>query len=127
MATIKEGNLIRDIRKSPAKIRKFKKSEYEFIISRYLHYTLKALLKGIPVRLCPHFWIYPSFIKYADIPERLRKYFTYSQRIFGYVFLPSISSDFLEKRSYNYKPDQSMLSAMKDMSETDDVYILTGK
>lgn len=124
MATVKSGKLIKDVIDSPAKVRKFRKEDYEFIIGRYLHHTTNALTHGFPVRLCPHFWVHPAFIMFADIPKILRRYFTYSQRIFGYVFLPVINKDFTDKHDYNYKPDKAMLSAMKDMSETDDIYTL---
>lgn len=124
MALIKSNNLIKEVHKSPAKVQKLSVDQYEFIIRRFLHYVTQALIHGFSISLKWQLWIRPAYILYDDIPKRHRKYLQYSNRIFGYVFVPHFDEVFLNKYKYNYKPDPAILSAMKDMSETDDIYTL---
>lgn len=98
--------------------------DVKFIIDRYFHYGILAMLHGYGFNACNKIGFRLAYILYTDIPKRLRNMFTYSSKIFGITILPVCERWDFKKAGYNFKPNKKILSQIAEFTETDAIYTL---
>lgn len=98
-----------------------------FIIKRYFHYGIIAMMHGHSFGAVARFSIKMVYTLYSQIPKIYRKLFTYSSKMFGYTFLPVLSNSYAKRYGYNFMPDPGILKKMADFADTDQIYKLVKK
>lgn len=125
MELIKNRQLNRELFVFLWKKDKVKLSDIKFIMDRFFHFAIPAMMNGYPISAAKELNFKLASILYNDIPARLRKRFTYSSKIFGYTFLPVCDSVNMKNKGYNYRPNKRILKQIAEFTDTDAIYTLT--
>lgn len=96
-------------------------------MERYFHYATKSLIHGHFMIPIPGMRFKLAYIIYNDIPLKIRRFFTYSSKLFGYTFFPTLYNKKVTEYGYNYKPNKELLSKLREVTETDVIYSLMKK
>jgi len=102
-------------------------STASFIINRYFHYGLLALMHGFIFGSKLRFSVKMKCILYYQIPKKFRRIFTYSSRLFGYTFFPVLTNINATRFGYNFKPDPGLLKRIAEVTDNDKIYKLIKK
>lgn len=98
--------------------------EIEFIIDRYFHYSVLALLHGIACYVTRFFIFSLGYININSVPRNKRKSTFFSSRAFGYSFFIVAKSEKMEKNGYTFKTDKTLLQKIATHNEGDIIYKL---
>lgn len=120
MAIVKNNQLNKEI----SIITKINLSDIKFVMDRYFHYAVPAMINGYSLTGSSELRIRLASILYTDIPKKLRRLFTYSSKIFGFTFLPICDHHEITNAGYNYKPNRKILDQIAEFTETDAIYTL---
>ena len=125
MAEIRNSRLSSDVYHALGSKRSIPVHDIKFVMDRYFHYATQAMFRGHRLTGCYELGFVMASILFGDIPDKFRKMFTYSFKIFGFTFLPICDHHEIKKHGYNFKPGKKILSDIAVFTETDDIYILT--
>ena len=127
MPALKSKQLINDIANGKSTKHSLSKRQLTFVIDRYLYHLTGAIANGYSVASCKKMRFGLSYITFNNIPARLKKYFVYSSKIYGYAFLSSCTSDVMKENDYVFQPSRSFLKRIDEVTSTDVVYSMMQK
>jgi hypothetical protein len=127
MPVIRNPQLIKEVTILRYKGQVYAEVTVAFIVKRYFHYGMMAMMNGQIFASQMRFAIKMKYMLYSQIPKQFRKLFTYSSKLFGYTFLPVLENNYAKKFGYNLKPDARLLTRIAEFTDTDQIYKLVKK
>jgi hypothetical protein len=120
------------IRDTIARIDRYRKKEpgnkytyTSWIIKRYIHYMIEAILHGYIIKIYSPVPIAKIYLGYTPV-EKLRKShkkrYVFSSRMFGFMFYISITGKRINDETYYFLMDQSLRKRIADIINTDTIY-----
>ena len=129
MATVNSKQLVDEMdkhlfhRKSTSE----EKSLINFILSRFFHYSIDAILHGYPLISNRIMQIKLSYCLNSELPKYYRKVIKYSQKAFGYSFFLVVISTKMKEQGYTFFMNKKMQALIEQQTETDIVYKFMGR
>ena len=93
-----------------------------WILLRYLHYALEALIHGYPIHIYyqAHMILTYSPVKYLTNSQKKR--YMFSSRVFGYMFYLSITGKYIDDIYFDFYIDKKLKKRIEEKLNTDSIY-----
>jgi hypothetical protein len=98
-----------------------------FILSRFFHYSIEALLHGYPMIVFKLFRFSLVYDLFTRLPKYMQKTMKFSQKAFGYSFFIVMQSKHANSYGYSFKTAKPLLAKIHEHTENDIVYKLMKK